>query len=83
MITSEVGRIASGSASSSSPPFVTHATCGVKARDVLLLLVQEAGRDEEREVGVDVTGLLEALVERLLDELPDGVARTGGWPCSP
>jgi hypothetical protein len=29
MITSDVGRMASGSARSSSPPLVTHATCGV------------------------------------------------------
>ena len=42
--------------------------------DVLLLLHQQAGRNEQREVGVDVAGRLEAPVERLLNQLPDRVA---------
>ena len=45
-----------------------------EALDVLGFLLQEAERDEQREVGVDVTGLLEAPVERRLDILPEGVA---------
>ena len=35
---------------------------------------QEAFGDEQREVRVDVPRLLEAAVEPLLDQLPDGVA---------
>ena len=42
--------------------------------DVFLLLHQEACRNEEREVGVDVAGRLEATVQPLLDQLPDRVA---------
>ena len=42
--------------------------------DVLLLLHQEARRNEQRKVGVDVAGRLEPLVERLLDQLPDRIA---------
>ncbi len=45
-----------------------------KALDVLGLLLQEAHRDEEREVRVDVAGVLEAPVERGLDVFPEGVA---------
>jgi hypothetical protein len=45
-----------------------------EALDVLGLLREEALGDEQREVGVDVAGRLEAAVEVALDRLPDGVA---------
>ena len=45
-----------------------------EALDVLRLLHQQAFGNEQREVRVDVPGRLEAAVERLLDQLPDGVA---------
>ena len=54
-----------------------------KALDVLRLLHQQALGDEEREVRVDVPGRLEAPVEPLLDQLPDGVAVRPDRPCSP
>src|SRR5438552_3630858 len=47
---------------------------GGEPLDVLRLLLQEAHRNEEREVGVDVAGRLDAAVQLLLDVLPDGVA---------
>ena len=49
-----------------------------KALDVLRLLHQQALGDEQREVRVDVARRLEAPVELLLDQLPDGVSRTAG-----
>ena len=54
-----------------------------EALDVLRLAHQQAFRDEEREVRVDVPGLLEPAVEPLLDGLPDRVAVRAGSPCSP
>ncbi len=51
-----------------------HRRLGGEALDVLRLPREEALRDEEREVGVLVAGVLEHLVERLLHLLPDGVA---------
>src|SRR4029450_8887298 len=45
-----------------------------EAFDVLLLLHQQAGRNEEGEIGVDVPGRLEAPVEPLLNQFPDRVA---------
>ena len=42
--------------------------------DVLGLLEQQALGDEQREVGVDMPGGLEAVVELPLDLLPDGIA---------
>ena len=51
-----------------------HRELGREALDVLGLLLQEALRDEQREVGVLVAGRLEAVVELALDLLPDGVA---------
>ncbi len=45
-----------------------------EALHVLGLLLQEALRDEEREVGVDVPGRLEAAVQRIADVLPERVA---------
>ena len=45
-----------------------------KSLDVLLLFHQQAGRDEQREVSVDVARRLEAAIEPLLNQLPDGVA---------
>ena len=45
-----------------------------KALDVLRLPLEKAHRDEQREVGVDMAGLLEAAVERGLDILPQRVA---------
>src|SRR5713101_7500357 len=44
---------------------------GRKALDVLRFLLQEALRDEEREVGVARTGLLDAAVEFVAQILPD------------
>src|SRR5580765_4973081 len=48
-----------------------------EALDVLRLLVEQALGDEQRKVGVDVSGPLELGVERLLNQLPDRVAL---WP---
>ena len=45
-----------------------------KALDVLALLHQQAFGNEQRKIRVDVTGFLEPAVERLLYQLPDGVA---------
>jgi len=45
-----------------------------KALDVGGFLFQKAHRDEEREVGVDVAGVLEALVEGALHVFPERVA---------
>src|SRR4026207_405713 len=47
---------------------------GREALDVLLLALEQALRDEEREVGVDVAGLLDAPVHVALHVLPDAVA---------
>ena len=49
-----------------------------EALDVLLLLLQEALGDEEREVGVDVAGLLDAPVHVRLHVLPDARSRRAG-----
>ena len=46
---------------------------GSEPLDVLRLLFEEGVRDQEREVGVDVSRLLEGVVEVPLDRLPDGV----------
>ena len=87
MIVSLVGRTMSGSSSLARrrglqaalavglQPMVRHhrALLG-EALDVLGLLLQEAHRDEQREVGVLVPGGLEHRVEPPLDVLPDGVA---------
>ena len=51
-----------------------HRELGREPLHVLGLLLEEAHRDEQREVGVLVAGLLEAPVEIGLDLLPDGVA---------
>ncbi len=45
-----------------------------EALDVLGLLLEEAHRDEQREVGVLVPGRLEHAVQGLLHVLPDAVA---------
>ena len=45
-----------------------------KALDVLLLLHQEARRNEERKVRVDVSRRFDAAIEPLLNQLPDGIA---------
>ncbi len=45
-----------------------------EAFDVGGFFFQIAERDEEREVGVLMSGVFEHLVERFLDVLPDGVA---------
>ncbi|MNJ00340.1 hypothetical protein D3C73_1596480 [compost metagenome] len=41
---------------------------------MLLLFLEEALGDKEREVGVAVTGLLEPSIQVLLAELPDFIA---------
>ena len=74
MIASEVGRTTSRSSSSSSPPLRDPGDLRREALDVLGLLHQQALGNEQREVRVDVPGRLEPRVERLLDQLPDGVA---------
>ncbi len=74
MIVSEVGRTTRRSSSTSLPPCVTQATCGAKPSHVLGLLHQQAFRDEQRKVGVDVAGGLEPAIEPLLHQLPDRVA---------
>ena len=51
-----------------------HGELGREPLDVLGLLVDEAHRDEQREGGVIVAGLLEATVEVALHRLPDGEA---------
>ena len=78
IMASEVGRMASGSSSSSPPPMVTQAHSGREALHVLLLLLEEALGDEEREVGVDVAGLLDAAVHVRLHVLPDARSRRAG-----
>ena len=45
-----------------------------KALDVVGLLVQQALRDQQREVDVGVAGRLDAAVDAGLDRLPDRVA---------
>ena len=45
-----------------------------EAFDVVGFLREEALRDEEREVGVDVPRRLEAPIEAVLEHLPDGIA---------
>src|SRR6185312_4938559 len=45
-----------------------------EALDVLRLAHQKTLGSEQREVSVDVPGLLESPIESLLDQLPDGVA---------
>ena len=45
-----------------------------EALDVLGLLQQQALGNQQREVGVDVAGRLDPVVELPLDQLPDGVA---------
>jgi hypothetical protein len=45
-----------------------------EALDVLGLLLEVAQRNEEREIGVDRTGLLDPLVQGALHQLPDAVA---------
>ena len=74
MIASDVGRTTSGSASSSSPPARDPGDLRRESLDMLFFLHQETSGNEEREVRVDVAGRLEASVECLLDQFPDGVA---------
>ena len=47
---------------------------GGKALHVVLLLLQQALRDEHGQIHILVAGLLELLVQLSLDVLPDGVA---------
>ncbi len=54
-------------------PLVHHGGLRGEPLHVLGLLRQQALGDEHREVGVLVARLLEHIVERALDELPDGV----------
>ena len=51
-----------------------HRQFGREAFHVLGFLVQEALRDEQREVAVLVVGGFEAVVELALDQFPHGVA---------
>ena len=74
MIVSEVGRTTSRSSSVFVAALRHPRDLRREALDVLALLHQQAFRDEQREVRVDVTGRLEPAVERLLHQLPDGVA---------
>ena len=50
--------------------------------DVLGLAFQEAARDEEREVGVDVPRRLDAVVQQAQPYAPKARSHTGGSPCS-
>ena len=77
MMTSEVGRIASGSSSSSVPPLRDPRHLRREALDVLRLLHQQALGDEQREVRVHVAGRLEAIVERRAGSAPRWRSRTG------
>ena len=61
-------------APSRSRVWVTTAHSIAKPSTCSASLVEEALRDEQREVGVDVAGVLEAPVELALDRLPDRVA---------
>ena len=88
MIVSLVGRTMSGSSSLADGAGRSAGLCRIglqpmvrddrallgEALDVLGLLLQEAHRDEQREVRVLVAGGLEHRVEPPLDVLPDGVA---------
>ena len=51
-----------------------HRQLGREALDVLRLAAQVAFRDEQREVGVDVPGVLDPLVQVGLQQFPDPVA---------
>ena len=64
MMVSEVGRTTRGSSSFSPPPMGDHRQLGREALHVFLLLLEEGHGDEDGEGRVDVTGLLEAAVER-------------------
>ena len=48
-----------------------HGELGREARDVRLLLLDEAARNQQRKSRVDVAGGLEAAIERLLDVFPE------------
>ena len=74
MIVSEVGRTTSGSASSSPPARVTSATSGAKPSTCSASCIRKLFGDEQREIGVLVAGLFDALIEPALDRLPDRVA---------
>ena len=74
MIASEVGRMARRSSSFSAPPCVTHATCGAKPSTCSASFSSRLSGMKQREVGVDVPGRLEPVVERALHLLPDRVA---------
>ena len=52
-----------------------HGALGREALDMLRLPLQKGVRDEEREIGIDVSGPLERVVEVSLHGLPDRVAR--------
>ena len=70
MMVSEVGRTTSGSSSFFAAADGDHGQLRREALDVFLLFFEEGHGDEQREGGVDVAGLLEAPVERLLDVFP-------------
>ena len=74
MIVSDVGRTTRRSSSTSVAALRHPRHLRGEAFDVLGFLHQQALGNEEREVGVDVAGRLEAAVEPLLHQLPDRVA---------
>jgi hypothetical protein len=86
MIVSEVGRTTSGSSSwlcgirhqlavlGHQPVVGDHRALLGEALDVRRLLLEERQRDEQREVRVDVAGVLEHAVEDPLHVLPQRVA---------
>ena len=57
------------------PRMGDHGALGREALDMLRLPLQKGVRDEEREIGIDVSGPLERVIEMPLHGLPDRVAR--------
>jgi hypothetical protein len=77
IMASEVGRIASGSSSSSPPPMVTQAHSGEKPSTCSFSFSRKLFRNEQREVGVLVTEGLDAAVGFRL-QVPRWRSRRGG-----
>ena len=66
--------MARGSSSFSPPPWVTTATWGANPSTWSASSLEQAHRDQQREVDVLVSGGLDPIVERALGVLPDRVA---------
>src|SRR3954468_2229360 len=88
MTASLVGRMASGSAKLLAATVRHHGKLWAEALDVLGLALEEAHRNQQREVGVPCAGGLDPCVDLGLHPLPDRVAGgpddhgSTGWPFS-